>query len=63
MGCVVGVAYGVCDVRSPAPPVVALLGLLGMVIGEQAVTAVRPQWFAPTATQASSGEPDDKSPK
>jgi XapX domain-containing protein len=34
MGLVVGVAYGLVHVRSPAPP---LVGLLGMVLGEQAV--------------------------
>jgi XapX domain-containing protein len=35
VGLVVGVLYGVIRVKSPAPPIVALLGLLGMVIGEQ----------------------------
>ena len=37
MGLVVGVAYGLVHVRSPAPPLIALVGLLGMVLGEQAV--------------------------
>ena len=36
-GILVGVIYGLLHVRSPAPPVIALLGLLGMLIGEQAV--------------------------
>jgi XapX domain-containing protein len=36
VGMVVGVAYGVIRVKSPAPPIVALVGLLGMVLGEQA---------------------------
>jgi len=36
VGLIVGVAYGVIRVKSPAPPIVALLGLLGMVLGEQA---------------------------
>jgi XapX domain-containing protein len=31
----VGIIYGLIRVKSPAPPIVALLGLLGMVIGEQ----------------------------
>jgi XapX domain-containing protein len=30
-----GFLYGLIRVKSPAPPIVALLGLLGMVIGEQ----------------------------
>jgi XapX domain-containing protein len=36
VGLVVGVVYGVIRVKSPAPPIIALLGLLGMVLGEQA---------------------------
>jgi XapX domain-containing protein len=40
MGLAVGVAYGLVHVRSPAPPLIALVGLLGMVLGEQAIEAV-----------------------
>lgn len=36
-GLLVGVIYGLLNVRSPAPPVVALIGLLGILIGEQVV--------------------------
>lgn len=36
-GILVGLIYGLLHVRSPAPPVVALIGLLGMLIGEQIV--------------------------
>ena len=35
VGAFVGLMYGVIKVKSPAPPIIALLGLLGMVIGEQ----------------------------
>jgi len=35
VGLLVGVFYGAIRVKSPAPPIVALLGLLGMVLGEQ----------------------------
>jgi XapX domain-containing protein len=35
VGLGVGVFYGLIRVKSPAPPIVALLGLLGMVFGEQ----------------------------
>ena len=35
VGLGVGVLYGLLRVRSPAPPLVALAGLLGMVFGEQ----------------------------
>jgi XapX domain-containing protein len=35
VGAFVGLLYGVIKVKSPAPPIIALLGLLGMVVGEQ----------------------------
>jgi XapX domain-containing protein len=35
VGLFVGALYGVIRVKSPAPPIIALLGLLGMVLGEQ----------------------------
>jgi XapX domain-containing protein len=35
VGLGVGVIYGLIRVKSPAPPIIALLGLLGMVLGEQ----------------------------
>ena len=35
VGLGVGALYGLIQVKSPAPPIVALLGLLGMVLGEQ----------------------------
>lgn len=41
VGVLVGVIYALLQVRSPAPPVVALLGLLGMLIGEQAVPLIK----------------------
>jgi len=34
---VVGVIYSLINVRSPAPPLVALVGLLGMLAGEQVI--------------------------
>jgi XapX domain-containing protein len=37
VGLLVGVIYGVLNVRSPAPPVIALIGLLGILVGEQVV--------------------------
>lgn len=35
LGLLVGVIYALFDVRSPAPPVIALVGLLGILLGEQ----------------------------
>ena len=37
VGLVVGALYAMLRVRSPAPPLIALAGLLGMVWGEQLV--------------------------
>jgi XapX domain-containing protein len=34
-GLLVGVVYALLKVRSPAPPVIALVGLLGILAGEQ----------------------------
>ncbi|MGK8234999.1 conserved hypothetical protein [Roseovarius sp. EC-HK134] len=40
VGLVIGMIYGLVSVRSPAPPIIALLGLLGMLAGEAGV-----QWL------------------
>ena len=47
-GVLVWVIYGLLNVRSPAPPVVALVGLLGILVGEQLV---------PVAKRLMSGQP------
>jgi XapX domain-containing protein len=44
VGVLVGIIYAVLDVRSPAPPVVALIGLLGILIGEQVPALVKQVW-------------------
>lgn len=36
-GLIVGIVYSLLNVRSPAPPVVALVGLLGILVGEQVI--------------------------
>lgn len=45
VGLLVGALYGALNVRSPAPPYVALLGLLGILLGEQVVAAVRQHYL------------------
>ena len=35
VGTLVGVLYGVIKVKSPAPPIIAMVGRVGMVLGEQ----------------------------
>jgi XapX domain-containing protein len=44
-GVVVGLLYSVMQVKSPAPPTVALVGLLGMLAGEHVIPFVR-TWLA-----------------
>lgn len=40
-GLLVGTIYALLDVRSPAPPVIALVGLLGILAGEQIPSLVK----------------------
>lgn len=47
-GALVGCIYALLQVRSPAPPAIALVGLLGILIGEQMV---------PVAKRLIAGEP------
>lgn len=43
-GILVGAIYALLNVRSPAPPVVALVGLLGILVGEQLPPLVKYLW-------------------
>ena len=47
-GLIVGIVYSLLGVKSPAPPVIALVGLFGILIGEQVV---------PIAKRIVSGQP------
>ncbi|WP_425965113.1 XapX domain-containing protein [Rhizobium nepotum] len=49
-GLLVGVIYSLLNVRSPAPPVVALIGLLGILVGEQLVPLAKSIWDREPAT-------------
>ena len=40
-GVLVGMVYSLLNVRSPAPPLVALVGLLGILAGEQVIPVVK----------------------
>ncbi|WP_206685211.1 DUF1427 family protein [Escherichia coli] len=40
-GVLIGVVYSVIKVRSPALPLIALVGLAGMLVGAQAIAPVR----------------------
>ncbi len=47
-GLLVGAIYNLLGVKSPAPPTIALIGLLGMLVGEQII---------PVAKRFASGRP------
>ncbi len=49
-GLLAGILYGLLHVRSPAPPVVALVGLLGILVGEQAVPVMEKLFFGKETT-------------
>ncbi|MBE1525950.1 XapX domain-containing protein [Sphingopyxis sp. OAS728] len=40
-GLLAGLVYGLTGVRSPAPPVIALVGLAGILLGEQMVPVAK----------------------
>ncbi|MCL9982941.1 MAG: XapX domain-containing protein [Erythrobacter sp.] len=44
IGLLVGALYTLLGTRSPAPPMIALLGLLGMLLGEQATVLTMRVW-------------------
>jgi XapX domain-containing protein len=44
-GLLVGVIYSLLNVRSPAPPAIALVGLLGILVGEQVPPLIKDIWL------------------
>jgi len=65
-GVLVGIVYALLGVRSPAPPLVALAGLLGMLVGEQVLPVARRvvrgepvtvAWLASECVPKITGEP------
>lgn len=51
VGTLVGIIYALFQVRSPAPPVIALVGLFGILVGEQLPSLVKQFWVMdPPAT-------------
>ncbi len=58
IGILVGVIYALFQVRSPAPPVIALVGLLGILVGEQVPPFLKQAWQR-QATHAAAAAPTD----
>jgi XapX domain-containing protein len=44
VGLLMGLIYGILSVKTLAPPVIALIGLLAILVGEQIPPAVRHMW-------------------
>jgi len=57
VGLLVGIIYGALHVRSPAPPVIALVGLLGILIGEQVPPLIKQALSPQTEGSAWIGHP------
>ncbi|KQY15655.1 hypothetical protein ASE23_25275 [Rhizobium sp. Root73] len=43
-GLLVGIVYSLLNVRSPAPPIIALVGLFGILVGEQIIPLAKSLW-------------------
>jgi len=52
-GLLVGIVYNLLNVRSPAPPLVALVGLLGILAGEQIIPLAKQMLGGSEVTQVS----------
>ena len=60
IGILVGVIYALFQVRSPAPPVIALVGLLGILLGEQLPPSLKQAWQREPAHAASHTPTDNE---
>ena len=58
-GLLAGLLYSLLGVRSPAPPTIALVGLLGILIGEQAVPVAKRIWAGHPAAASATPSPED----
>ena len=59
-GLLAGLLYSLLGVRSPAPPTIALVGLLGILVGEQALPLAKRLWAGHTAVAAANPSPEDR---
>ncbi len=59
-GLLVGIIYGLLNVRSPAPPVIALVGLLGILLDEQVVPVAKRVFAGHGLVSAWKGEACDR---
>ncbi|GAA2573446.1 MULTISPECIES: DUF1427 family protein [Streptomyces] len=62
-GLLMGALYRVLDLTSPAPPLIGLTGLAGIVLGERAATAVRDRLTRRPASSPSAAEAEAEAEK
>jgi XapX domain-containing protein len=60
LGLVVGAFYALVNVRSPAPPPVALVGLFAIFLGQQVMTPLIAR-FRPAVVSVESAAPGERS--
>jgi XapX domain-containing protein len=41
VGIIMGLLYSIMDVKAPAPPTIALVGMFGMLVGERVIVLAR----------------------
>ncbi|MFI6208085.1 DUF1427 family protein [Streptomyces sp. NPDC051041] len=58
-GLLMGALYWALDLTSPAPPLIGLTGLAGIVLGERAATAVRDRPARRPAPSPPAADPGD----
>ena len=64
IGILVGIIYALFQVRSPAPPVIALVGLLGILVGERLPPLLKQAWSdRPALAQSARPEVDNTAAK
>ncbi len=51
LGLIVGAFYALANVRSPAPPPVALVGLFAIFVGQQLMTPLIARFHAPVVSE------------
>ena len=56
-GLLIGMIYSLLNVRSPAPPMIALVGLLGILIGEQLLPITRRTMVSEPVANATASVP------
>lgn len=58
-GLLVGIINSLLQVRSPAPPLVALIGLLGILVGEQIIPLGKKMWSNSAEVSVQEQQPAD----